>query len=239
MQTRPCARVLTLVDADLSGCGKTMIHNPKVGNRLKDKLLYVGFGLLVPEMTAAKSLMDFVYALRLRREIRKHGGPWATWSMKQSFLIMLEGLDANFKPFHLSGLIVRHRSVREAHGLFPTNDMIDGRSKSDTAAKIISTLQASWFVATVVFRLATHSPLSLIEVITVGYVGTGLIMGLSSMHMPKDITEKFQVTIQGMEIALETQSPMIPKPGALQASMTFMERKDKEMDRYHKIAYWC
>lgn len=187
-------------------CTWTVLHSDSVGVTTLQKLGEFALVLVVPESLAGAALHDFFHALRHRNEIRKQGSGWEKWTIKQSFLARMGGLDAGFDARELPGLISQHRVIRDSFHLFPTDDLIDGRSKSDTTAKIIATLQAAWFAVSVLFRLATHTPLSLAEVLTVGYVACGLMTALLYFRMPQGISERFKITIPGLEATPKPRS---------------------------------
>jgi len=153
--------------------------------------------LFVPEAVTVIYIGTFFRSWQLRNDLRKLNG-WANFTLRQAFLIEMGGIrctpSINFRD--LPALIQQYPNEFEsAFEQYPTDAMIDGRSKSDTMAKLIGTLQAASFAAGTLFRLADHSSLSLLEVLTAGYVLCGTVSALTCLKWPQDLHEAFQITL--------------------------------------------
>jgi len=178
-------------------CSWTMIHNIDSESSKHYKIWSPVRMLLIPEGEACVALLRFVRSWRLRNAVRKHRG-WDAFTLRQAFLVYMAGIRCtpSLELEDLPDLIPRYpNELGNALERFPTDSMIQGRSKSDTIAKAIATLQAANFAVTAAFRLGNHASLSLLEVLTAGYVLCGLIMGLVTLKWPQGFHEPFQVTL--------------------------------------------
>jgi hypothetical protein len=177
-------------------CSWTMLHGgPKSARR---KLRLFAFMLMFPEGVACQEIQTFTHAWRLRSQLRKQPG-WRHFSLRQAFLVQFTGvrfLSPNIDGRDLPDLVARYPDAfRDAFALLPTDRVIEGRSQADTTAKVLVALQAAYFASETVFRLAARYPLSLLEVLTAGYVLCGLIIGIVCLQQPKDLYEPFEVSL--------------------------------------------
>ncbi|KAN0070938.1 hypothetical protein V8E54_011103 [Elaphomyces granulatus] len=176
-------------------CTYTVQHpnvpsKPKsMDKQLLHKLRCVLFTLMIPELMSVNALEDFVRCWKHSRRIRNIRG-WGAWSLKQSHFLDMGGIEWK-EPIDSSN---SQTKSTETVSLFPSNDMINERSKTDGVAKTIAICQALWFTTTMIFRLSKHTPLSLLEVLTVSYIFCALIIFICWFKKPCDI--QFRIKIE-------------------------------------------
>lgn len=189
-----------------------MIFTRSATNKLKARISSGIISLLVPEIYAAKSIDDFLFAIMLRGELKKLKG-WESWSLQQSFIIALGGV--RFRSASTEDLqkLDRRAFLRFANtgiiqfDMLPTNDDIDKRNKSDWVTKLIALGQTVWFTVNLVYRLTQGYQVSLVEDITAAYVLCGSVMYGCYMQCPQDVRETWTVAVAASEEELQTTSP--------------------------------
>ncbi|KAN0070919.1 hypothetical protein V8E54_011084 [Elaphomyces granulatus] len=160
------------------------------GKKLLRKLGHILMTLMIPEFSAVEALDDFVWSWKHSKRIRDIRG-WEGWSLKQSHLLHMDGIEWEEPSLDLSN---SQNKSPVTFPSFPSNDMINERSKADGVAKMIAICQTSWFVITIIFRLSQRMPLSLLEVLTVSYIFCALIMFICWFERPRDI--QFRIKIE-------------------------------------------
>lgn len=152
---------------------------------------------------------DFVHARKIWGEMRSLQG-WESFTFKQSFLAVVKGVscptrsDANtntgsrpptptvLTPGKILGLA---RSKRIKFDESPSDAWISARCASDSVAKLVALVQASWFTANTIYRLANHYIVSPLEDLTIAYVFCGLGMFLFWFRCPQKLQERFIIEV--------------------------------------------
>ena len=82
------------------------------------------------------------------------------------------------------------------HGHVPNvpETLIADKSKADFVAKLLATLQASWFLVQCVARLKAHLTITLLELNTLAHVICALLMYLLWMNKPYDVHEPIRIS---------------------------------------------
>jgi len=158
--------------------------------QLLSKLGYVLLTLMIPEVMALYAVVDFVWSYKHSKRVRDIRG-WEGWSLKQSHFLDMDGIEWEEPSLDLSN---SQNKSPVTFSSFPSNDMINERSKADGVAKTIAICQTSWFAITIIFRLSKRMPLSLLEVLTVSYIFCALIMFICWFEKPRDI--QFRIKIE-------------------------------------------
>ena len=83
------------------------------------------------------------------------------------------------------------RSHKIKFGDYPSNLWISARSASDSIAKLVALVQATWFTANTISRLANHYTVSPLEDLTITYVFCGLGMYLLWFRCPQKLHDGF------------------------------------------------
>jgi hypothetical protein len=160
-------------------------------------------GVLLPELGVMLSIMHLREALRLRQGLRSlpasRNVNWGAWSLRQSFLVVLEGVEV-VNPDGLHPTILKTPRLLQLAANdelriddFPDDAQIKARSRSDWLSKSIAICQVTWFAATIVSRLALGLSITLIEDVVSAYVFCGFLMMLFWWRCPQDVQETFQV----------------------------------------------
>ncbi|KAG6363906.1 hypothetical protein INS49_009009 [Diaporthe citri] len=163
------------------------------------------FVFFVPEAMPAIALDQLIKARRLRKRLRALVG-WESWTLKQSFLVVKRGVRGlgggeTLTPWRLVELaeqqqyMVAHGSSGIRMGMLPSGDAIDRRSKKSWFEKLLAGLQALWFCANIVSRLASGYTVTPLEDMTIAYTCCGLIASIAWWHCPQDIEEPFEVDL--------------------------------------------
>lgn len=146
----------------------------------------------------------------------------------------IRGIEGDFKlihAFYISMFALRYRTPMGNRVIWPSQytwlleqslvdwskhrdwdlceEAIRDKSKSDSAAKLLAVIQASWFVAQCIMRGAHALPLSQLESMTLGYIPLFLITYFFWWNKPKDIRSPSIVELPAMsEIQRETFESM-------------------------------
>ncbi len=152
----------------------------------------------LPEFGVATAMSDLIQSIQLSKSLRRING-WESWSLKQSFLIMSNGVQIKGTETVLKwqGLLDLARSRAITLSQFPSDDEIDARSKSDWVTKAIAIVQGAWFAANTASRLISGYPITLLEDMTAAYVVCGLAMSILWFRCPQDIQERFLIPLRG------------------------------------------
>ncbi|KAK9414387.1 hypothetical protein SUNI508_11229 [Seiridium unicorne] len=133
------------------------------------------------------------------------------WTLSHSYLANMGGLlyaelprrqDEGPKYYALTGAKLSRRFLwwRGAHplkGLLLNDDEIADRSKADSLLRILSVLQISWLVLTVVARGVTALPLTQLEIATLAFSLFAIVTFSANWWKPKDISRPTQLQNMG------------------------------------------
>ncbi|MCJ1369318.1 hypothetical protein MMC20_000528 [Loxospora ochrophaea] len=129
------------------------------------------------------------------------------WTMTHSFCAIMGGFaidtnDGTGKPY-ISGspqfilsvdgiLLLAEHEERAFTDV--TENTIMSRSKTDGLAKILVCLQTSWMIISCIGRAASHLPLTLLEINTLGHVFCAIMLYILWFNKPQDIDEPIVLT---------------------------------------------
>lgn len=175
------------------------------------------FVFFVPEAMPASAIDQLIKARRLQKRLRALSG-WDSWTLKQSFLVVKRGVKGvgggeTLTPRRLVELAEQQQYMEKrklvAHGsggirmdMLPSGEAIDRRSKKSWFEKILAGLQALWFCANIVSRLASGYPVTPLEDMTIAYTFCGLIASMAWLRCPQDIEEPFEVDLDAADDAV-------------------------------------
>lgn len=186
-------------------------------NRSMGRAMWGLFVFFVPEAMPASAIDQLIKARRLQNRLRALIG-WESWTLKQSFLVVKRGVRGvgggeTLTPRRLVELAEQQQYVENeqlvAHGskgirldLLPSGDAIDRRSKKTWFEKILAGLQALWFCANIVSRLASGYVVTPLEDMTIAYTCCGLIASVAWLRCPQDIEDPFEVDLDAADDAM-------------------------------------
>ena len=113
---------------------------------------------------------------------------------------MFDTDDADYPPYIPGSprlILTAHGVAKLAeHGRLPnvSEAVIVDKSKADFVAKLLATLQASWFLVQCVARWKEHLTMTLLELITLAHAICALLMYLLWMNKPYDVHEPIGVS---------------------------------------------
>ena len=113
---------------------------------------------------------------------------------------MFDTDDADCPPYILGSprLILRAQGIAKLaeHGHLPNvpETQIADKSKANFVAKILATLQASWFLVQCVARWEAHLTMTLLELNTLAHVICALLIDLLWMNKPYDVHEPIKIS---------------------------------------------
>lgn len=186
-------------------------------NRSMGRAMWGLFVFFVPEAMPASAIDQLIKARRLQNRLRALIG-WESWTLKQSFLVVKRGVRGvgggeTLTPRRLVELAEQQQYVENeqlvAHGskgirmdMLPSGDAIDRRSKKTWFEKILAGLQALWFCANIVSRLASGYVVTPLEDMTIAYTCCGLIASTAWLRCPQDIEDPFEVDLDAVDDAM-------------------------------------
>ncbi|KAK0436483.1 uncharacterized protein EV420DRAFT_236355 [Desarmillaria tabescens] len=115
-------------------------------------------------------------------------------SMSHGFLVSMGAfVDSDGCPITLEKL-KQHTSLVKSLGEIKKKE-IDDRDKGDGLSKAVAVGQATWFLLQCVARVAQHLPLTVLEIVAVGYAIFTIINYAVWWHKPLGISVPFRVAI--------------------------------------------
>ncbi|KAF7548968.1 hypothetical protein G7Z17_g6722 [Cylindrodendrum hubeiense] len=128
--------------------------------------------------------------------------PRASWYSNASCSSVQQYRDTRFTSAALVEHLTRHRDSQGEDqtlplrfDMFPDNDDISKRAKSDGMTKLITIGQTTYFAANALSRLALRVSLSLPEVATAGYVLCGIVTYAAWFGKPQGLEAPYQITV--------------------------------------------
>ncbi|PBK58898.1 hypothetical protein ARMSODRAFT_967346 [Armillaria solidipes] len=76
-------------------------------------------------------------------------------------------------------------------------ETIEDKSKGDALSKTVSTLQISWFIMQCIARAIQHLPITLLEMIALGFAGLSIIMYFLWWYKPLNV--KYHISLDGSD----------------------------------------
>ena len=113
---------------------------------------------------------------------------------------MFDADDTDYPPYILGSprsILTAHGIAKMAeHGGLPniSEAVIVDKSKADFVAKLLATLQASWFLVQCVARWKEHLAMTLLQLITLAHAICALLMYLLWLNKPYDVHEPIGVS---------------------------------------------
>lgn len=182
-------------------------------SRLMGRVMWGFFVFFVPEAMPAIAIDQLIRARQLQKRLRALEG-WKPWTLKQSFLIVKKGVrdvgGETLTPTRLVELAEQQHCMEKkklvVHGssgirmeMLPSGDAIDSRSKKTWFEKMLAGLQALWFCANIISRLASGYTVTLLEDMTIAYTFCALIASMAWLRCPQDIEDPFEVDLDAAD----------------------------------------
>jgi len=167
------------------------VPSPKKGrlHRFLDKMLWMAFTLIFPEVTTAVAAEQYESANQSVKDFALLQHP--EWTMRHAFFADMGGFvlqSPDFPPFPVDTQQVLYL-IREGYIRFPDVDKetILDKNKADGFARVIMILQTTWFLLQVVARAVQHLAVSTLELAVLGFVFCTYISTFLWWKKPLDV----------------------------------------------------
>ena len=144
------------------------------------------------------------------QNLNGHGDPSSEWTMSHSFCAIMGGFvidtgrpDAPFLPgsprltLSPDGVLFLAKHEKDLLTSIPM-ESITNRSKSDSIAKLLICLQAMWMIFQCIGRLASHLPITLLEINTLGHVICAILLYTVWFNKPQDLNDP--ISLKGQSV---------------------------------------
>jgi hypothetical protein len=160
--------------------------------------------LLAPEFIAVEGLQEWVQCRRMVRDCETLTG--GKFKLIHAFYISMLALryrtpqgDKVIWPNQYTWLLQRGLTDWEDRASWDLSvENIRDKSKADSAAKLITLIQVSWFVAQSTMRTAHALPLSQLESMTLSYIPLFAVTYFFWWNKPKDVRTPYIVDLPNM-----------------------------------------
>lgn len=177
----------------------TMRSNPMLRKALEAVII-----ILFPEYEVLKGVEEFTIARMIQHRTREVHD-WEQFSLQQAHLVRMGGIHIPHlqRPDQFPQFIMQNAHVMQFHR-FPNENQITLRARTDIIDKIIALHQAFYFLSSVAIRSTGFYRISLLELITLNYIGYASVTYLLRLKKPQDLFEPFELDL------LDLPSPSVP-----------------------------
>ncbi|PSN62719.1 hypothetical protein BS50DRAFT_474757, partial [Corynespora cassiicola Philippines] len=202
--------VLTLVLCVWTSLHLNVPEHGKVSKQKWNKTLWLFVGLFMPEVVASIAFDQWRSARKLHLEMSKildsrlpQDPPH--YALMGGFAFDTSGMKLSILPENRTRLTLAEQGLLELarRDLIPdiSEENIKDKSKANELAKTLVCLQAVWFCIQVIGRLATHYPISLLEMNTFAHAICCLCIYAAWWHKPLDIDEPTLIPVDNEDVA--------------------------------------
>lgn len=228
-------------------CGWTTIcvNVPPLGatrmGNLWRKFLVFCEALAGPEFIVHTAIGQYISARLSVKEFCDAG--YGGWTIQHGFFADMGGFvlqPPDFVPFPLTAPQVHYLVTRgyiDISDVLLTRSEIEDKNKFDTLTRIITMVQLSWFVVTVLARAALGMAITTLELSTLGFIFCTLFTYFFWRHKPQDVSCPIIIQPKIPLADILVQAGSVASRPYSQTPMDFAKRKEHLFERVWRYSF--